>query len=109
MGTVSLGEGGKVRVAGKVKQRQLVIFAKGQFVRTLKKAYNSDSVSIKINEFGTVYVYVDSPDAPKSQEGLRNVLTNFLGIGKVTEITGTYKEVWVAYQENSNVNKVQEL
>lgn len=98
-----------MRVAGKVKQRQLAIFAKEQFVRTLKKAYNSESVSIEISEFGTVYVYVDSPDVPKSQEGLRNVLTNFLGIGKVTEITGTYKEVWVAYQENSNVNKVQKL
>lgn len=95
-----------MRVAGKVKQRQLVIFAKEQFVRMLKKAYNSDSVSIEVNGFGTVYVYVDSPDAPKSQEGLRNVLTSFLGIGKVTEITGTYKEVWVAYKENSNAVKV---
>ena len=98
-----------LRAAGNVKKRQLAIFTKEQFVRTLKKAYNSDSVSIEISELGTVHVYVDLHDAPKSQEGLKNALTNFLGVRKVTEIQGTYKEVWVAYLENSNVNKVQKL
>lgn len=89
-----------MRAAGKVKQRKVAIFTKEQFVRTLKAAYNSESIYLDVSEFGTVYVYNDRMDVPKSQEGLKGVLTNFLGVGKVTDVAGTYKDVWVAYKED---------